>query len=227
MTQISEQLALEYGVSALRLKDDGARRTGGGPCAEARPAAAVDAAPEGAPATCSDCDDVADMIDCQRPLRKRHTLDVAAALSRQLAAAGIDAEVSSRIKSPCSAQEKMRRQGLALTELHDVCGVRVVVDEVAACYRALDTVHDLWPHLPEALDDYIAHPKDNGYQSLHTVVRLPCSHTLEIQIRSRQQHRMAERGAAAHWRYKRGHARQPDSARGEACPVADPSKPRR
>jgi GTP pyrophosphokinase len=78
----------------------------------------------------------------------------------------------------------MRRRCARLDALHDVCGARIVVDDVATCYQALQVVHQRWPHLREAFDDYIASPKENGYQSLHTVVRLPCGHTLEIQIRA-------------------------------------------
>lgn len=142
------------------------------------------------------------IIDQERPHRVQHTQDVVHALRTALASSGLRAEISSRIKSPCSAQDKMRRQGVPLAELHDVCGVRVLVQDVPSCYRALQTAHGLWPHRPEAFDDYIATPKDNGYQSLHTVVELPCGHTLEIQIRTEQQHRDAESGGAAHWRYK-------------------------
>lgn len=123
-------------------------------------------------------------------------------MSGALSAEGIRARVGSRIKSPCSVQNKMRRRGVSLAELHDVCGVRIVVGDVPTCYQALQTTHRLWPHLPAAFDDYIVSPKRNGYQSLHTVVRLPCGHTLEVQIRTTTQHHRAETGKAAHWRYK-------------------------
>jgi len=96
----------------------------------------------------------------------------------------------------------MKRRGVSLDALHDLCGVRVLVESVPDCYRSLRVLHDLWPHIPEVFDDYIASPKANGYQSLHVVVRLPCGHTVEVQIRTHEQHHEAEFGAAAHWRYK-------------------------
>ncbi len=142
------------------------------------------------------------MLDEQRPHREQHTHDLAASVRDALSAAGIRAQVTSRIKSPCSARDKMDRLGIPLGKLHDACGVRVVVRDEPTCYAALETVHRLWPHLPEAFDDYIVAPKANGYQSLHTVVRLACGHPAEIQIRSVRQHRTAEQGRAAHWRYK-------------------------
>ena len=96
----------------------------------------------------------------------------------------------------------MRRRGLSLDALHDLCGARVLVESVPECYEVLGVACGLWPHVPEAFDDYIASPKKNGYQSLHAVFRLPCGHTIEVQIRTYEQHREAEFGTAAHWRYK-------------------------
>ncbi len=151
-----------------------------------------------------DCAEFASAIATQRPHREQHTLDAADRLRHALSTRGIEADVSARVKSPRSTRDKMRRQQVDLEGLHDLCGVRVVVGEIPDCYAVLAIVHDLWSHLPEAFDDYIAHPKANGYQSLHTVIVLPCSHTLEVQVRTTRQHRHAEVGAAAHARYKRG-----------------------
>jgi GTP pyrophosphokinase len=98
----------------------------------------------------------------------------------------------------------MQRKGAEFSELYDVRALRLLVADVAACYAALGVVHTLWPYIPGEFDDYIANPKGNHYQSLHTAVIGPDGKTLEVQIRSHDMHRHAELGVAAHWRYKEG-----------------------
>jgi GTP pyrophosphokinase len=98
----------------------------------------------------------------------------------------------------------MQRKGVEFSELYDVRALRLLVTDVAACYAALGVVHTLWPYIPGEFDDYIANPKGNHYQSLHTAVIGPDGKTLEVQIRSHDMHRHAELGVAAHWRYKEG-----------------------
>ena len=127
-----------------------------------------------------------------------------------------------RIKSARSIWEKMLRLGVSLEGLHDICGVRVLVASISDCYAALETAHRLWPHLPDALDDYISSPKANGYQSLHTAVRLDCGHPLEIQIRTYLQHINSLAGKAAHWRYKQASTR----GRGAVCRDPNENAPR-
>ena len=98
----------------------------------------------------------------------------------------------------------MQRQERGLESLYDIRAVRVLVNDVKDCYAALGVVHNLWSYLPGEFDDYIANPKDNDYQSLHTAVIGPDGKTVEVQIRSHDMHRQAELGVAAHWRYKEG-----------------------
>jgi GTP pyrophosphokinase len=121
-----------------------------------------------------------------------------------LAATRNDGEVSGRPKHIYSIVSKMRTKGLAFEQLYDVRGLRVIVEEVAQCYQVLSLVHEAWSPIPSEYDDYIARPKTNGYQSLHTVVADAAGRTLEIQIRTRAMHEAAELGVAAHWRYKEG-----------------------
>ena len=121
-----------------------------------------------------------------------------------LSEAGIAAEVTGRPKHIYSIVSKMRTKGVPFDKLYDVRGLRVIVDEVAHCYQALSLVHAAWNPIVSAYDDYIARPKPNGYQSLHTVVADDEGRTLEIQIRTRAMHESAELGVAAHWRYKEG-----------------------
>ncbi len=158
--------------------------------------------PSSRPRRAPGCAQIARKLDRERPDRALHAEAVAAELRVALADADLNSEVLTRLKSPCSARAKMLRKGVPLAGLHDVCGVRVLVDSVADCYAALETAYTLWAHVPAAFDDYIKSPKDNGYQSLHAVLQLPCGHTIELQIRTHDQHRYAECGPAAHWRYK-------------------------
>jgi GTP pyrophosphokinase len=104
----------------------------------------------------------------------------------------------------------MQGKGLDFAELHDVRGLRVLVDDVKACYAALGIVHDIWQPIPKEFDDYISRPKGNDYRSLHTAVVGPDGRALEVQIRTHEMHRHAELGVAAHWRYKEGRGGRQD-----------------
>ncbi len=125
-------------------------------------------------------------------------------LGHELGAAGIEAEISGRPKHIYSIYRKMRRKDRGLESLYDIRAVRLLVDDIKDCYAALGIVHNLWSYLPGEFDDYIANPKDNDYQSLHTAVIGPEHQTVEVQIRTHDMHRQAELGIAAHWRYKEG-----------------------
>jgi GTP pyrophosphokinase len=123
-------------------------------------------------------------------------------LREKFAEAGINSEVSGRPKHIYSIWRKMQRKNLDIEQIFDLRAVRVLVPDIAACYAALGVVHGLWEHIPEEFDDYIATPKGNMYQSLHTAVIGPQDKPLEVQIRTRKMHRHAELGVAAHWAYK-------------------------
>jgi GTP pyrophosphokinase len=121
-----------------------------------------------------------------------------------IAAAGIRAEMSARKKHIYSIYRKMNRKRRAFDEIYDVIGVRIIVDTVQDCYSVLGIVHGRWHPVPGEIDDYIATPKESMYQSLHTAVIGPKGQPVEIQIRTREMHQVAEYGIAAHWRYKEG-----------------------
>jgi len=141
----------------------------------------------------------------ERRLDRHHYIDsVQATLRGELAAAGIKAEVSGRAKHIYSIWNKMRRKQAGIESLYDIRAVRILVDEVKDCYTALGVVHNLWSPVPREFDDYIAKPKPNDYQSLHTAVMGPEGKPLEVQIRTFAMHRQSEYGVAAHWRYKEG-----------------------
>jgi len=148
---------------------------------------------------------IANGLHERRSERERFVNEFTEELQTALEADGIrDAEVFGRPKHIYSIWRKMQRKHVDLDELFDVHAVRVLVGEVRDCYAALGTVHGRWTHISREFDDYIANPKDNGYQSLHTAVFGPRGKPVEIQIRTWQMNEHAERGVAAHWMYKEG-----------------------
>ncbi len=147
---------------------------------------------------------VADLVDERRSDREQYIERAQASVRGEVARAGIEAQVAGRPKHIYSIWKKMQRKGGDFEQLYDLRAVRVLVDSIADCYAVLGLVHSLWPPVPSEFDDYIARPKGNRYQSLHTAVTGPESRTLEIQIRTHEMHRHAELGVAAHWRYKEG-----------------------
>ena len=152
---------------------------------------------------------ISGQLNERRVDRERYVEDVMRRVGAELRRAGIDAEVTGRAKHIHSIWRKMQRKSFGIEQagielLFDLRAIRVLVDTVAECYTVLGAVHGLWPHIPREFDDYIANPKPNGYQSLHTAVAGPGGRTLEVQIRTREMHDQAELGVAAHWRYKEG-----------------------
>ncbi len=148
--------------------------------------------------------EIARALEERRSDRERYIEQVVEQLRQALREAGIEAEVYGRPKHIYSIWRKMQRKQLDFDQLYDVRALRVMVDTLEQCYGALAVVHGLWHFIPGEYDDYIAAPKPNGYQSLHTAVVGPGEKTLEVQIRTRAMHRHAELGVAAHWRYKEG-----------------------
>jgi GTP pyrophosphokinase len=147
---------------------------------------------------------IAKLLDERRADRERFIAVAMGTLRRALGEVGIEADIVGRPKHIYSIWKKMQRKGGEFSTLYDIRALRVLVSDVAACYATLGIVHTLWPPLPSEFDDYIARPKGNHYQSLHTAVVGPEGKTLEVQIRSHEMHAHAERGVAAHWRYKEG-----------------------
>ncbi len=147
---------------------------------------------------------IARLLDEKRLAREAYIDDFVAGLSRSLAESDIEAEVYGRPKHIYSIWRKMQKKSLDFDELFDVRAVRVVTRHLQDCYAALGVVHTQWRHIPREFDDYVANPKPNGYQSIHTVVIGPEGKTVEIQIRTDQMHQDAELGVAAHWKYKEG-----------------------
>lgn len=147
---------------------------------------------------------IANKIDERRADRERYMQEIVTALKDALAKEGLEGvTVVGRPKHITSIYNKMRRKNLPFEQIYDVRAIRVIVDTVSQCYQVLGIVHNLWQPIPREFDDYIARPKDNLYQSLHTAVYVN-GKTVEVQIRTWEMHHHAEYGIAAHWRYKEG-----------------------
>ena len=145
---------------------------------------------------------LARQLDGKRREREAYIADVIKRVRGACAAAKIPVELSGRPKHIYSIWRKMKRKRVDFEQVFDVRAVRALVDTVPQCYEVLGIVHSLWPPVPGEFDDYIAQPKPNGYRSLHTAVVGDDGKPLEVQVRTREMHEHAERGVAAHWRYK-------------------------
>jgi len=140
----------------------------------------------------------------KRAEREAAIENVRKVFAAELAANGVEALVSARPKHIYSIWRKMKRKDSGLEHIFDIRAVRILVDSISDCYAALGVVHNRWSYLSGEFDDYIANPKENRYRSLHTAVIGPGNQVVEVQIRTREMHREAELGVAAHWRYKEG-----------------------
>jgi GTP pyrophosphokinase len=150
---------------------------------------------------------VSRMISRKRTEREAYTANAVQLLNDSLRQVGLNCSVSGRPKHLYSTYQKLKRyeaRGRKFDEIYDLIALRVIVDTKADCYAALGAVHQMWRPVPGEFDDYIANPKENLYQSLHTSVVGPQGYPLEVQIRTKEMHRIAEDGVAAHWTYKQG-----------------------
>ena len=147
---------------------------------------------------------IAHLLDEKRIDREKYIEEFVKDVKQNLEKEGIVAEVYGRPKHIFSIWRKMQKKHLNFTDLFDVRAVRIIVKKLQDCYAALGVVHTLYHHIPREFDDYVANPKPNGYQSIHTVVLGPLGKTVEIQIRTEDMHKNAELGVAAHWKYKEG-----------------------
>ena len=150
---------------------------------------------------------IAKMLDERRVEREQFIHDAIERLKRELAAVGIEAEITGRAKHIYSIYNKMRKKRLDFSQVFDIRALRVLVPEIKDCYTVLGLVHQMWQPIPQEFDDYITKPKGNNYQSLHTAVLAGDGRALEVQIRTHDMHKHAELGVAAHWRYKEGSKR--------------------
>src|SRR5688500_1347227 len=142
------------------------------------------------------------LVSQQRAEREDYVAKAGRYLHKELQDVGIEAEISGRAKHFYSIYVKMTRKGREFNEIYDLTAMRVLVDSVKDCYGAIGVIHSLWKPLPGRFKDWVAMPKFNGYQALHTTVIGPEGRPLEIQIRTRDMHTTAEYGVAAHWMYK-------------------------
>ena len=150
------------------------------------------------------CAHIGERLEERRAVDQRFLAEAQRELGRALKSGGVPGEVDGRIKRRYSIYQKMNRQGGNIEQIYDLLAVRVVTDTVKNCYAVLGVVHQLWQPVPGRFKDYVAMPRSNLYQALHTSLISPSGHPFEVQIRTREMHRMAEQGIASHWRYKDG-----------------------
>jgi GTP pyrophosphokinase len=149
---------------------------------------------------------IAKQLDEKRIDRENYIQDFVETVKTSLKEMNIEGTAYGRPKHIYSIYRKMQKKDLKFDELYDVRAVRVVVEKLQDCYAALGAIHTKWHHIPREFDDYIANPKPNGYQSIHTVVLGESGKPVEVQIRTQQMHEDSELGVAAHWKYKEGSA---------------------
>lgn len=148
---------------------------------------------------------VTGMVDPLRKEAEKNLGKIKKNLKRLLEENQVHAKLFSRIKRPYSIYSKMKRQGVAFDQVYDFMALRLLTDSSKNCYAALGIIHQNWPHLPYRFRDFIAMPKPNHYQALHTTIITEKKQTIEIQVRTLEMHNIAEDGIAAHWRYKEAH----------------------
>jgi len=149
-------------------------------------------------------DALAQQVEDRRKQSAAFIEKIRGVVDQNLRAAGIEAQIEGRIKRLHSIQQKLRRQRIDLDQVYDFVALRILVGSVADCYAALGVLHNTWRPVPGRIKDFIAMPRPNGYQSLHTSVISEDGHPFEVQIRTQEMHRIAEEGIAAHWKYKEG-----------------------
>lgn len=154
--------------------------------------------------------DIAAQLDERRSEREKQMNRIIQEIEEIMSREGMQAEITGRPKHIYSIYRKMNRKGIAIDQISDLRGVRIVVDSEEKCYAAVGVIHSHWRPVPGEFDDYIAAPKPSLYQSIHTSVIYDDGKALEVQIRTPEMHRKAEYGIAAHWRYKEGQRRDPD-----------------
>ena len=152
--------------------------------------------------------DARDSIVSRLEFLKRHGEElpdrIISELQATLTGDGISASVTGRLKSPYSVWRKMQRQNIGFEQLSDIMAFRIVTDSVGECYQVLGALHGRYRVVPGRFKDYISTPKPNGYRSIHSTLLGPERQRIEVQIRTREMHDIAEVGVAAHWRYKQG-----------------------
>jgi GTP pyrophosphokinase len=149
-------------------------------------------------------EEVKTAIESRRQANEQILEDIRATVVAKLGEEGIKARVDGRVKRPWSVYQKLRRQRITIEEVYDLLGIRIITDSVRNCYAALGVIHNEWHPIPGRIKDFIAIPRPNLYQSLHTTVMGPNGIAFEVQIRTEEMHRIAEEGIAAHWKYKEG-----------------------
>ncbi|HOI15164.1 MAG TPA: bifunctional (p)ppGpp synthetase/guanosine-3',5'-bis(diphosphate) 3'-pyrophosphohydrolase [Geobacteraceae bacterium] len=148
--------------------------------------------------------DLASKVAMKKKERESYVEEVKTIITQKLQEHGISGEVSGRSKHLYSIHNKMASRNVDIDEIYDLIAIRVLVEDIRACYEVLGLVHSTWKPIPGRFKDYIAMPKSNMYQSLHTTVIGPFGERMEVQIRTSEMHRVAEAGIAAHWKYKEG-----------------------
>ena len=148
--------------------------------------------------------EIVEQIENKRKASQEFLDGIRKSVEQKLAREGIPARVDARLKRPYSVYVKLKKQKIPIEQVYDLLALRIITDSLKNTYAALGVIHNEWPPIPGRIKDFIAMPRQNGYQSLHTSVMGPGGQAFEVQIRTEEMHRLAEEGVAAHWKYKEG-----------------------